>query len=72
MQRFSITTEFIALNKLLKAAGVAQTGGHAAMLITQGEVLVDGVVERRKRCKIYPGNQVACSGTTLVVQGGQQ
>ena len=51
--------EFIELNKLLKAIGICDSGGMAKTVIGNGCVLVDGVIERRKRCKIYPGQVVS-------------
>ncbi|MBW2451169.1 MAG: RNA-binding S4 domain-containing protein [Deltaproteobacteria bacterium] len=51
--------EFIELNKLLKVTGLCQSGGMAKTLIGNGCVRVDGVIERRKRCKIYPGQIVS-------------
>jgi len=47
--------EYIHLIKLLKLKGVAQTGGHAKMIVEEGLVVVDGVVEYRKRNKLRPG-----------------
>ncbi len=44
--------EFIELCNLLKVAGACQTGGHAKIVISEGQVLVDGAVEERKRCKL--------------------
>ncbi len=53
-----ITSEYIELNKLLKIADIAPTGGVAGIMISNGEVGVDGFVELRKRCKIRPGQTV--------------
>lgn len=53
-----ITTEFIQLDKLLKFSGIAETGGHAKLMIQDGEILVDGVVCTQRGRKIYPGMKV--------------
>ena len=53
-QEFEIKTEFIELIKLLKAIGVADTGGNAKELVLEGLVKVNGKVELRLRCKLYP------------------
>lgn len=45
--------DFIQLNNLLKSLQLAQTGGHAKILIQNGEVLVNGTVELRVRKKLY-------------------
>lgn len=50
--------EFIELNKLLKLQQVAQSGGHANMMIENGQVAVNGEVESRKRRKLRPGDVV--------------
>ncbi|MCK0131364.1 RNA-binding S4 domain-containing protein [Flavobacteriaceae bacterium F08102] len=50
--------EYIPLNKLLQVLQIAQTGGHAKIIILDGEVLLNGVVERQIRKKIRPNDQV--------------
>ncbi len=49
---FTITDEYIELNKLLKASGLCGTGGQAKMVIEDNLVTVDGIIETRKRRKI--------------------
>lgn len=51
-------SEFIELMKLLKFTQIAQTGGHAKILIEDGEILVNGEVEHRKRRKLRVGDIV--------------
>ena len=58
METFKIKGEYIELIALLKVTGIAETGGHAGILVTQGEVMVDGVIELRKRAKLKPGMKV--------------
>jgi ribosome-associated protein len=50
--------EHIALDALLKATGLAPSGGAAKRLIAEGRVRVDGAVETRKTCKIRAGQRV--------------
>lgn len=50
--------EFIPLCDLLKLMGACESGGYAKHAISQGEVLVGGEVELRKRCKIREGQVV--------------
>ena len=59
--------EFIPLCDLLKLLGLCQTGGHAKLVISQGEVLVDGEVELRKRCKIRLGQVVEFNGEKVEI-----
>lgn len=50
--------EFIELNKLLKLLGWAESGGRANLFITEGDVLVNGKAEFRKRKKLISGDTV--------------
>ena len=52
MEIFEIKDEYIELNKLLKAAGLIDSGGMAKMVINDELVKVDGNIEIRKRRKI--------------------
>jgi ribosome-associated protein len=67
VQTFTLTTEFIALNRLLKAIGWAETGGHAHELIDAGAVTLDGEVETQRRKKIRTGMVVACEGNVVTI-----
>ena len=42
----------LRLDQFLKLCGVAETGGHAKVLIQGGEVLLNGEVETRRRKKL--------------------
>ncbi|GAA0875164.1 RNA-binding S4 domain-containing protein [Wandonia haliotis] len=44
--------EFIELNKLLKILQIAQTGGHAKLLIQDGIISLNGETESRIRAKL--------------------
>ena len=68
MQEFDLDGhEYIELCNLLKLTGIAGSGGMAKMLVADGQVLVDGEVELRKRCKIRGGQVVACMDVTIEV-----
>ncbi len=67
MEIFEIKDEFIPLNKLLKASGIIDSGGIAKLIIADGLITVDGKVETRKRCKIYPDQIVEYNGQKLKV-----
>ena len=58
---------FIELHNLLKVTGICHSGGMAKMVISDGEVKVDGMVETRKRCKIRSGQRVKFAQHTVVV-----
>jgi len=59
--------EYITLDALLKATGLAPSGGIAKMMVAQGEVTVDGRVELRKTCKIRAGQVVGAGGREVMV-----
>jgi len=62
-----ITGEMIRLGQLLKLAGVADDGGQARTLIEDGEVRVDGEVDRRRGRQVQPGSLVAIGQTQIRV-----
>jgi ribosome-associated protein len=59
--------EYIELQQLLKLANLVETGGHAKALIQGGEVQVNGIVETRRRRKLYVGDVVEVFGQTVEV-----
>lgn len=65
---FELRGDHIALDALLKATGLAPSGGSARMTITAGEVLVDGQVELRKTCKIRAGQRVQLADVQIRVR----
>ncbi|OUZ11004.1 RNA-binding protein [Aeromicrobium sp. PE09-221] len=54
-----ITSDVIRLGQLLKFAGVAESGSHAAAIIADGEVRVNGEPETRRGRQLIPGDVVA-------------
>lgn len=54
-----ITSDVIRLGQLLKFAGVAESGSHAAAIIADGEVRVNGEPEARRGRQLVPGDVVA-------------
>ncbi|MCB9223064.1 MAG: RNA-binding S4 domain-containing protein [Crocinitomicaceae bacterium] len=61
-------SEFIELMKLLKFEQVAQTGGHAKMLIEEGLVYVNKEQEFRKRRKLKKGDIVTVEDISIEIQ----
>ena len=60
--------EYIELNKLLKHLHLVGTGGEANICIENGEVIVNGEVELRKRNKLRAGYVVVFRDQTIQVQ----
>jgi ribosome-associated protein len=69
MQRidFELRGEFITLDHLLKATGLAGSGGAAKAMVAAGAVQVDGRDELRKTCKLRAGQVVSVSGARVRV-----
>jgi ribosome-associated protein len=55
---FELRQDFIPLDDLLKATGLASSGGAAKALISVGKVRLDGEVELQKARKVYAGQIV--------------
>lgn len=64
---FPLEREHIALNDLLKLAGIVDSGGAGKALVASGAVRVDGVVETRKTCKIRDGQVVRVGDVEISV-----
>ncbi|WP_341889933.1 RNA-binding S4 domain-containing protein [Variovorax sp. YR752] len=64
---FVLRGEFITLDALLKATGLAPSGGAAKAMVADGLVQVDGRDELRKTCKIRAGQVVAVTGARVRV-----
>jgi len=64
---FELHGEFIPLDSLLKATGLADSGGRAKTMVAEGMVQVDGQDETRKTCKIRAGQVVSLPGARIRV-----
>jgi ribosome-associated protein len=66
---FELRGEFITLDRLLKATGLADSGGSAKAMVAAGKVQVDGREELRKTCKVRAGQVVSVHGASVKVLG---
>jgi len=66
---FPLTEEYIELMSLLKYLGLAQTGGHAKMLVDEGLVVVNGQTESRRRYKCRKGDVIVVNGEVEILVG---
>ena len=64
---FELRGEFITLDRLLKATGLAPSGGAARVMITEGQVQVDGRDESRKTAKMRAGQVVSLHGVRITL-----
>jgi ribosome-associated protein len=58
----------IQLDQFMKLKGLVSTGGQAKLIIQAGEVLVNGVIESRRKKKLKAGDKVTFNGQTYVVE----
>lgn len=65
-----INGDFIKLDSFLKAVNEAASGGEAKILITEGQVSVNGDVELRRGRKLRPGDFVEIDGRSYPVEQG--
>jgi ribosome-associated protein len=68
MREVEITKEPVELYKLLKFEGMVASGGEAKYLISEGNVLVNGEVETRKRKKLVSGDIIELGEEKLQVK----
>jgi ribosome-associated protein len=68
MRTVGITKEPVELYKILKFEGLVGTGGEAKIVIDDGQVVVNGTVETRRRKKIVDGDVIEFRGEKLQIQ----
>lgn len=68
MQSISISTDYIKADAFLKFTGVASTGGHAKLLIEQGELLVNGEVCTQRGRKLRAGDVIRINGRSFRIE----
>jgi len=64
----TVTKVPIRLGQFLKLANVVQDGLEAKLLIQQGEVRVNGVLEIRRGRKLTHGDEVSMQGGQYLLQ----
>lgn len=67
-RKITIREEFIKLDALLKFSGLAATGGHAKIMIQNGEVKVNGTVCNQRGKKVYRGDKVEIENEGIIVE----
>ena len=68
MKAIEVSKEPVELFKILKFEGIAASGGEAKALIADGQVLVNGQVETRKRKQIVSGDILEFAGEKHLVR----
>lgn len=62
MKDIIITREPVELYKILKFESLVASGGEAKAIIDDGKVLVNGMIETRKRKQIVAGDVIEIMG----------
>jgi ribosome-associated protein len=68
MKKIEISEEPIELYKILKLENMVGSGGEAKYVISEGQVIVNGKIETRKRKKIFSGDVVEFGEEKIRVQ----
>ena len=68
MRIVEISSEPVELYKILKFEGMVGSGGQAKQVIADGQVLVNGKVETRKRRKIVTGDTIEFEQEIIRIQ----
>lgn len=69
---FRLRGDHITLDALLKATGLASSGGEAKARIADGHVSVNGEAELRRGRKLRAGDVVVVDGRRVQLQGATQ
>ena len=67
MEKIYLREDYIKLGQALKAAGFVGSGIDAKMVITDGQVLVNGNVEVQRGKKLYDGDVVEYNGESILI-----
>ena len=59
MEEIVIQSDSIQLDQFLKWTGIAQTGGTAKLIISDGLINVNGEKETKRSRKLLPGDEIA-------------
>jgi ribosome-associated protein len=65
VQRLALREEPVELYKILKFGGFANSGAEAKIRISEGDVIVNGEIETRKRRKMLIGDLIVIDNMTL-------
>ena len=71
-ERIEIETEFIKLDSFLKFSAAVGTGGEAKILITEGEVKINGECCTQRGKKLVPGDIVELMGQRYEVAAAEK
>lgn len=67
MEVITIRDEFIKLGQAMKLAGMVDSGVEAKIVIQDGLVAVNGVIDDRRGRKLYSGDIVTYKGESFQI-----
>ena len=68
MEEIILRDDFIKLGQAIKAAGLVESGVEAKLVIQDGEVKVNGVVETQRGKKLFGGEVVEYNGSSILIK----
>ena len=68
MEEIILRDDFIKLGLAIKAAGLVDSGVEAKIVIQDGEVKVNGVVETQRGKKLFGGEVVEYNGSSILIK----
>lgn len=68
MEEIVLRDEFIKLGQAIKAVGLVESGVEAKIVIQDGEVKVNGVVETQRGKKLFGGEVVEYNGSSILIK----
>lgn len=68
MEEIILRDEFIKLGQAIKAAGLVESGVEAKIVIQDGEVKVNGVIETQRGKKLFGGEVVEYNGSSILIK----
>lgn len=68
MEEIILRDDFIKLGQAIKVAGLVESGVEAKIVIQDGEVKVNGVVETQRGKKLFGGEVVEYNGSSILIK----
>lgn len=68
MEEIILRDDFIKLGQAIKAAGLVESGVEAKIVIQDGEVKVNGVVETQRGKKLFGGEVIEYNGSSILIK----
>lgn len=67
-KKISVKEDFIRLDSAMKLASLVSTGGHAKIVIQNGEVKVNGEVCTQRGKKLHSGDKIEFNSNGFVIE----